>query len=155
MLEDALNDDVSRLLVLEDDSIFSNNFFIDAPRFLKSVPDHWDQLYFGGITVGRTQEINDRVRRTFGVVLTNAYAIQGRFIRVMYEFLSSFRGGAGRKGWCDVDQQMAQIHEDPKYFIYCPTSWLARQTPRSSDTKRAKNRIVPFHDADPLGVSAK
>lgn len=136
-LEDALNDGVDTLMVMEDDAHFPADFACRVATFLDAVPDDWDQIFFGGRFQGSTDLVNEHVLRATGVVQTHCYAIRGPFIRTMYEFLCSFTGGPGREGWADVDQQMALIHRDRAYKIYCPRHWLVHQRRHRSDTKHA------------------
>jgi len=133
ILEDALNRGTNSLLILEDDVVFANEFAAGAKRFLEAVPSDWDQIYFGGKVVGDRTTVNKHVDRVNGVILTHAYALRGEFIGMMYEHLTSFRGGEPQTIEYDVDEQMAQLHRNPDYKIYCPHTWLARQTRTGSD----------------------
>jgi len=48
ILSKAIKDGVKRLLVLEDDIFFTQNFPEKVQRFLETVPSDWDQLMLGG-----------------------------------------------------------------------------------------------------------
>jgi len=144
ILEDALNEGLNSILVLEDDCLFVRNFGYEACRRLDLAPKDWDQLYFGGSLFGRGERSGTGWVRAYGVTLTHAYAIRGKFIETMYRYLTSFMGGPGKRGWCDVDQQMALLQEDPKYKVYLASPKLALQTDHRSETKRGLEERPPI-----------
>jgi len=95
ILEQALTDGLDRsggvLLVLEDDALFPPDFAERAVRFIRALPADWEQVYLGGqhrgLRVRPPQRVNDEVVRPFMVNRTQAYAVRGPFIRVLYQHL--------------------------------------------------------------------
>ncbi len=131
VLEDALNEGIGSLLVLEDDAAFVNDFTVKITRFLQCVPADWDQIYLGGRAWGRIEVINEEVDRVYGVLNTHAYAIQGRFIEKLYGVLCSLSGNS----LFPVDVQMCLAHFNSTFRIYKPREWLVIQEPSTSDVQ--------------------
>ena len=123
-----MRDGVRRLLVLEDDAEFCEDFAVRAPSFLARVPGDWEQLMFGGqIVRGRRKAIaypvTDDILQVAGIERTHAYAVQGKFMADLYS------AWLGARQHCD--QVMSPIQFGRK--VYAPSRWLCGQAQSFSD----------------------
>ena len=130
ILEQAIMDDVSKLLVLEDDMCLTSDFVARITDFLSRVPNDWGQLMLGG---QHSSEATLRVKR--GIVRctncqrTHAYAIRGRFMRALYQHWVSTQG--------HCDHRMGEIQA--RYRVYAPEPFIFGQAEGRSDISGAVN----------------
>lgn len=140
ILEQALTDGLDRgggvLLVLEDDALFPPDFPERAARFIRALPFDWEQAYLGGqhrgLRVRQPQRVNDEVVRPFMVNRTQAYAVRGPFIRVLYQHLCDWPAHA-RSPRHHVDHRMELLHASGRHKVYAPTTWIVGQAGGPSD----------------------
>jgi hypothetical protein len=140
ILEQALADGLDRgggvLLVLEDDALFPPDFAERAARFIRALPDDWEQAYLGGqhrgLRVRQPQRVNDEVVRPFMVNRTQAYAVRGPFIRVLYQHLCDWPAHA-RSPRHHVDHRMELLHASGRHKVYAPATWIVGQAGGPSD----------------------
>ncbi|MBX3364019.1 MAG: sulfotransferase [Phycisphaeraceae bacterium] len=143
ILEQALADGLDRcggrggvLLVLEDDALFPPDFAERAARFIRALPADWEQVYLGGqhrgLRVRQPQRVNDEVVRPFMVNRTQAYAVRGHFIRVLYQHLCDWPAHA-RSPRHHVDHRMELLHRAGKHKVYAPAKWIVGQAGGPSD----------------------
>jgi len=143
ILEQALSDGLDRcggrggvLLVLEDDALFPPDFAERAARFIRALPDDWEQAYLGGqhrgLRVRQPQRVNDEVVRPFMVNRTQAYAVRGPFIRVLYQHLCDWPAHA-RSPRHHVDHRMELLHRSGQHKVYAPATWIVGQAGGPSD----------------------
>lgn len=140
ILEQALTDGLDRrggvLLVLEDDALFPPDFAERAARFIRALPADWEQVYLGGqhrgLRVRQPQRVNDEVVRPFMVNRTQAYAVRGPFIRVVYQHLCDWPAHA-RSPRHHVDHRMELLHASRRHKVYAPTTWIVGQAGGPSD----------------------
>jgi len=128
VLERAMQDDIRRLLVMEDDAEWCDDIARRGPEFLASVPGDYDQLMLGGqfVTRGReplAEDLSEGVLRVAGVERTHAYAVQGAFMANLYTLWQR----ANRH----CDQEMGPLQHGRR--VYAPTVWLAGQARGKSD----------------------
>lgn len=130
VLERAIMDDVKRLLVLEDDVCFRSDFATEIDRFLEQVPVNWDQLMIGGqINEDSIRNlVSPGILQVNSVGRTHCYAVQGRFLRDLYQCWVS------KLGHCD--HRMAELQHGKQYRIYAPSPFLAGQNEGTSDVSR-------------------
>ena len=161
ILEDALLDNVAKLLILEDDAVFVSNFAHHVGTFLDEVTDEWDHLYFGGEHILTPNSVSAGVYRCRQVHRTHAHALSGEFIRQAYEYLISYPtiDQYGRRGltgiWprvkrvlrrptslfatshmersAHVDHHFGAMHRTDKFNVFAPTKWLVGQSAGVSD----------------------
>lgn len=138
VIEDALNQGVESLLVMEEDVLFSQDFGPRAGNFLDAVPSGWAQIYFGGVSKGAETQVNAEVIRSEGIVLTHCYALSGHGIEALYKHLSE----TWDRGPWDVDQRMRMIHRDSDFPVYRPLKWLASQNRSASSTREEEGGFL-------------
>lgn len=73
---DAKVNELEKILVLEDDVIFTDNLNELFDKYIKFVPENWDMLYFGGNHVGGIVQINEHVAKVRHTYTTHAYGIR-------------------------------------------------------------------------------
>jgi GR25 family glycosyltransferase involved in LPS biosynthesis len=134
VLEQAIADGVEQLLVLEDDVCFADDFCPAIHKFLKNVPDDWDQLMIGGQHLnfhGKPRLVKPGVIRCTDCQRMHCYAIRGEFLK---KFFHRLRGGGlyDGQGHCDWilgrDPEMQLAHK-----VYAPKFFLAGQERSRSD----------------------
>lgn len=141
------------LLVLEDDALFQADFAEKAERFLLAVPKDWNQLYFGGqhrgVRARPPQRINGEVIRPHMVNRTQAYAVRGEFMRVLYRHLCNWPDHA-RHPRHHVDHRMELLHACGRHNVYAPTRWIIGQAGGKSDVsgRMAQDRYWNYHLPD-------
>lgn len=75
ILNNAQEKKYNRILILEDDTIFKDNFKFLFDRFIKHSPTNWDMLYLCGNHYGGISPVNNYISKSNGTLTTNAYAI--------------------------------------------------------------------------------
>lgn len=152
-LMDGLDQRGGVLLVLEDDALFPPDFAEKAERFLLTVPKDWDQLYFGGqhrgVRARPPQRINAEVIRPYMVNRTQAYAVRGEFMRVLYRHLCNWPDHS-RHPRHHVDHRMELLHACGRHNVYAPTRWIIGQAGGKSDVsgRMAQDRYWNYHLPD-------
>ncbi len=138
LIEQALNEGLESILILEDDALFGSKFAGDVKRFLGRVPDDWGMLYFGGqhLKADRVppRSINEEVCVPHNVNRTHAYALRGSTMEAVYRHLSSDRWQQGHH----VDHHLGRFLErhDERFPVYCPRHWLVGQAGGESNITR-------------------
>ncbi len=146
VLEQALQDGMNSILVLEDDVCFSQDFRRNTEQFLEALPNDWHQIYLGGqyIRPGKNPPtaVNHHVLKAHNINRMHAYAMRGSFIPAAYKHLCDYEshveqhkrlGPKGGEKAHHVDHRMGVLHESGRWNIYCPTTWLAGQGAGRSD----------------------
>lgn len=133
VLERAIMDGVRRLLVIEDDVFFRKDFGPSAKKFLSRVPANWDQLMIGGQLFADSdiEPVAEGVARVSNCQRTHCYAVQGDFIRVLYEYWVSTVG--------HCDHRMGEIQH--KHNVFAAQPFLAGQAPGASDISGADDPV--------------
>lgn len=128
VLEQALTDGVKRLLVLEDDVFFVEDFAARAAEFMAEVPDDWEQIMFGGQFhdrggTHRYERVSECVYGVAGAERTHAYAVQGPFIADLYAKWTRSSG--------HCDHVMGPFQHGRR--VFAPRQWIAGQAEGKSD----------------------
>ncbi len=131
VLEAALLDGVQSVLVLEDDLVLRPGFRESVARFLREVPDDWDQLMLGGQHIQSPTPVRPGVVRCRDCQRTHAYAIRGRFLRDLYAL------------WCAPESVTHCDHlmgpHQAHYNVYAPDPFLCGQAQGTSDISGGRN----------------
>ena len=144
-----------KVLVLEDDAYFCNDFSRTATSYFKALPSDWDQAFLGGELEPKRrlpEKLNDQVYRAFGVILTHAFAIQGDYIKLLRDHLARFEG-ARYACQFHVDSRIAQMHRNRIRKIYIPTRWIVGQAEGFSDVSEVDSFRMPLIDQDIMGAT--
>jgi hypothetical protein len=125
VLERAIADGVKSLLIMEDDVCFADDFLPEVKKFLRAVPDDWDQLMLGGQHLnshGKPTLVKPEVVRCTDCQRAHCHAIRGKYMRKFYERLlgGGKYNGLGFNDWImggDQEMQLAHKVYAPKFFV--------------------------------------
>lgn len=143
VLEDAMQDGVEVLLVLEDDCRFVPNFEQKLNAFMKVVPDDWEGLMLGGQDHGPSPAsigIEGVVRST-NTQRTHAYVVRGREpMRDLYRLWA----------WCDrhIDHWFGQWQQ--RHQVYQPVPFLCGQDETASDISGRVDTVRYWDNSAPV-----
>lgn len=164
VIEDALNDGIESLLVLEDDVLLPETFRARVAEFLNQLPKDWHGLYLGGqhIRPGKQppENLGNGVLQAKNVNRLHAYAMRGDYLHAVRDHLQDLdahaqqhrrEGAQGQEKAHHVDHRMGVLHETGKWNIYCPEQWIAGQAEGRSDicAKTLKDRFWQHHPRKP------
>ena len=79
VLESSFVNQTDKILILEDDVEFVEDFINLFDILSEYIPDHWEILYLGGMYRSggiRAQRINNHIARVSDMMATHAYAIK-------------------------------------------------------------------------------
>lgn len=125
-------------IVIEDDTIFSDNFSKDLEFFMNQVPDDWDMIYFGGNHLGGLKPVNTNVGRCRHTLTTNMYAMKSTLYDVVLNAISDTVGGLEMP----VDVLYTKIQNGP-YNCYAVRPQLVWQSSIFSDIEN-KSQDLPY-----------
>jgi hypothetical protein len=126
VLEDALNDKIESILILEDDACFPKDFEQGLCSFLNELPSNWDAVLLGGCHISPPVRFSPNVVQITVAHRTHAYALQKHLIQDAYQFLCDYPDHACRQAH-HLDYRMERIHKSTAYNIYAPIQWLVGQ----------------------------
>jgi len=133
LIENALNEGINSILLLEDDAVFNANFSTDVAEFMTQVPDDWGMLYFGGqhlyVNQQPPKEVCPGVFRPFNVNRTHAFALRGETMAKVYQHISRIDWHKGNH----IDHHLGRFHQRREDPIYCPPEWLVGQAEGKSN----------------------
>ena len=134
-IEDAIQDGVESLLLLEDDAEFIPGFATAAPEFMRRVPADWDIVYFGGQHLLPPHQIAGLpgVVRCVNVNRTHAWAISRRAMVEVYRFLNATPRWASEAPGDHIDYRLGRLTQEGKLKVYAPADWLVIQGAGKSD----------------------
>jgi GR25 family glycosyltransferase involved in LPS biosynthesis len=124
VLERAIGDRVNSILVLEDDAYPVPGFSRLAGEFLERVPNDWDCLMLGAEHLERPISVGPGVVRCVASNRTHAFALRGRFMKVLLEFWTNTANDH-----CDVVMASLMRH----FSVYSPDPLLIGQNAGESD----------------------
>lgn len=131
ILEMAIMDGISSVLVLEDDLTWTSDTWQRLKEFLSIVPSDWDQLMLGGQHLRDPERISPGVVQCKNTQRTHAYAIRGRAMKDLL------------RQWyrCNthIDHVMGAWHE--KWRVYAPECFLFGQGAGQSDISGNRDHI--------------
>jgi len=134
IIGDAINNQYHRILILEDDTIFKDNFLELFSRLVGYLPDQWDMLYLCGNHFGGREYVNEYVYRSYGTLSTNAYAINQSIIFKIYDLLTQ------QPYQQPIDSIYCSLH--PNITTYSSAANICYQMAGFSDIE---NKITDYH----------
>ena len=124
VLASALADNISTLMVLEDDAYPVPQFADRAADFLANVPQDWDCLMFGAEHLSPPITVCPGVVRCAWANRTHAFALRGKMMLILLAFWRRFKSDH-----CDV--VLASLM--PHFKVYAPAPFLIGQYEGHSD----------------------
>jgi len=123
ILQHCLMEEVTSVLILEDDATVMSSFCEDAGAFMELVPDDWQGIMLGGQHHREPIALQSGLVRVTYAQRTHAYACRGDYLRGLY----------GR--WAMASVHIDWLMEDwqEHYRIYAPERWLIGQARSLSD----------------------
>jgi GR25 family glycosyltransferase involved in LPS biosynthesis len=147
ILEDCLSNEISSVLILEDDAVFVEGFTEKVQAFWKYLPEDWEMLYLGGQHIqeklGLPRKINEWVYHPFNVNRCHCYGFRGRrMLERAYKHLNNF---SNWKVPHHVDHYLGELHKQITTGLYVPKEWLVAQSEGKSDICGAElqQRLFP------------
>ena len=148
ILQDCIMDNVSSVLILEDDADIAEGFAENAKAFLARVPSDWEGLMFGGqhhappIDTGIPGIVRVRYAQR-----THAYAARPSYMRALQR-----RWG---NATVHIDWQMRDWQH--QHRVYAPDPWLIGQAGGRSDIRGAEKPpewwIKQLREPGPVAVA--
>ena len=87
ILKDAKQNKCNRILVLEDDFIFDENFMIQFNEGYKELPDNWDMLYLYSSHFKNPKPYSEHLYRASAALSTVAYAVNAKTFDLLIKVL--------------------------------------------------------------------
>lgn len=147
ILEDCLNDNISSVLILEDDAVFVEHFREKVELFWRHLPEDWEMIYLGGQhlqeNIRLPRKVNEWVYRPYNVNRTHCYGFHHRIaIEKTYRHLHDFPGWKVKH---HVDHYLGELHKRMEGGLYVPREWLVTQAGGISDVchSEVRERIFP------------
>ncbi len=134
IISDSIYNQYDRILILEDDTIFKNNFLQLFSRLIGHLPNEWDMLYLCGNHFGGREYVNEYIYRSYGTLSTNAYAINHSIIRKIYNALIK------QPYEKPIDSIYCDLH--PTILTYSSAQNICYQMAGFSDIE---NKIIDYH----------
>ena len=135
IIERCLNENVGRILVLEDDAIPVSDFGSRVREFLSNLPDDWQLAYLGGQTNHFNQRehpprvVNDHVIIPWSCNRLHAFALTSAGMKIVYKHLTA-------RDWNPrhhVDHRIEVLSQTGRIKTYAPRDWLIGQSDGKSD----------------------
>jgi len=123
VLDQCVSDDVSSVLVLEDDLVWTPDTWARLKAFMAAVPADWDQLMLGGQHDRAPESVAPGVVRVAGCGRTHAYAIRGPAMRDLLRLWYTSQR--------HIDHVMSGWHRNRK--VYAPDPFVFGQNEGQSD----------------------
>lgn len=121
VIQDAISNNYSSILILEDDVEFSSESDINS--FLDNVPSNWDMLYFGGNHQGKLSPIDDQIGRCTFTLTAHSVGIKNTMYEDILYQTSYFN--------VPIDLSYAMMHKN--YTVYSPLKSISWQSAGYSD----------------------
>ena len=147
LIERCLNEQVPRILILEDDAVLDTGFAENVKTFLENVPPAWHLLYLGGqcnhynIQQHPHRVVNQHVVVPWSVNRLQAFALSLAGMEIVYRHLTS-------NDWQPkhhIDHHLERLERVGGIVFYAPTTWLIGQGEGLSDIC---NRDLPVRFFD-------
>lgn len=117
-----------KLLVLEDDALFCENFNEKFAEVMQTLPENWDIFYLGALIdekTGKVEKVNDHWAKQIVSTGTQAYCINPKRVKRFYDEIKD-------KEWF-IDVELRVLAEQYNAYIAQPN--LVTQFPSYSDLR--------------------
>lgn len=85
-------ENLDKVLILEDDIEFCEDFETKFKLAINDLPDDWDIFFFGGNHTGGYQIITKNIGRVFRTLALHSYAVRGKALPYIYQNMIQFVG---------------------------------------------------------------
>lgn len=140
VIENCLTQNISSVLILEDDAIPVHSLAADWARFEKLLPGNWGMIYLGGQHLRKShppRTINEYWQVPWNVNRTHAYALRGETMRTVYKYLCDTTNWKSSQ---HIDHRLGALHQTGSLPLYSCTLWLFGQAEGRSDVSgKAEN----------------
>lgn len=126
-------------LVIEDDTVFSDDFVEKAPFYIGQLPEDWDMVYFGGNYLSSLTPVNVNVGRCIHTLTTNMYAMK----HTMYDYVLSNISDKVEELKMPVDVLYTNIQANKSFNCYAFRPQLVWQDSIFSDIEN-KSQELPY-----------
>jgi GR25 family glycosyltransferase involved in LPS biosynthesis len=139
LIKKIIDEGYERVLILEDDVEFSDNFLNMCQLVLNELPENWDILFYGGNHTGGYDKISEHLIRVYRTYALHCYAVNKKSVNLIYEHMIRFLGytlSSNEKLTPSVaaDYYMANLH--PTLNVYCARPHIAWQRESFSDLQQ-------------------
>lgn len=139
VIEIAKDKGYSNFLVIEDDTVFCDDFLNKIDLYMSQVPLDWDMLYFGGNHLGQLRPQNVNVGRCTHTLTTNCYVMQSSMYDDVLENLPSCVKDLKKP----IDSLYTDYQKNINYNIFSFKPHLVWQDSIFSDIEN-KSQDLPF-----------
>jgi GR25 family glycosyltransferase involved in LPS biosynthesis len=134
----AKDNNYKSFLVIEDDTIFAENFR-EIDFFMSQLPKDWDMVYFGGNHMGGLKPVGVNVGRCVHTLTTNCYAMRDTMYDLMLESIPDDVNLLEMP----IDVLYTSIQKSGRYNCYAFRPHLVWQDSIFSDIEN-KSQDLPF-----------
>jgi GR25 family glycosyltransferase involved in LPS biosynthesis len=92
MIKHIKDQELDKVLILEDDIEFCNNFEDNFKNAVKDLPDEWDMFFFGGNHTGGCIPISPNIGKVCRTLALHSYGINKKAVDTIYENMIRFIG---------------------------------------------------------------
>ena len=139
VIELAKERNYKNFLVIEDDTVFCEDFVNRFESYVNQVPPNWDMLYFGGNHLGPLKPIDVNVGECSHTLTTNCYAMSNK----MYDVVLNDLPSSVDKLTKPIDSLYTDLQKNSAYKIYTFKPHMVWQDSIFSDIEN-KSQDLPF-----------
>jgi len=152
ILEDCMNQNISTVLILEDDAVCVEGFREKVELFWSHLPKDWEMVYLGGQHIQENlrlpRKLNEWVYMPFNVNRCHCYGFRGRkMLEKAYRHLNNVFDW---KVDHHVDHYLGELHKTMEHGLYAPREWLLAQSEGQSDISGEKLELRLFPSAEEI-----
>lgn len=149
VLQDAISDNLSRVLIFEDDAVFSPDAMDRIPAIMGEVKDDWDMLFFGGQHMwhcGNAYRFNgyETVVRARNLGRTHAFAVARRFMVKLHKHILAVPDYIQHPKW-HVDHQIGALIYRQEDVVLAAQPWVCGQAGGNSYISGKVNPEMWWH----------
>lgn len=132
VLQQAIDDGIQCLCVLEDDLILGDTFAAQSKQFFDNVPDDWELVYLGGQHWRPPKKLGNGIVECRSVCRTHCYVAKQSAMLKMFKLWSGLKSG-------HIDNCLAGHLSE--YRCYAPERWLVGQGGIKSDITCRREKV--------------